>query len=56
MRGVAAPVHDSSGLVVSAVGLAGPIQRLTKRDLRAFVPQVVSTADAVSARLGYGAR
>jgi IclR family transcriptional regulator, KDG regulon repressor len=56
MRGVAAPVHDSSGLVVSAVGLAGPIQRLTKKDLRAFVPQVVSTADAVSARLGYGAR
>ena len=56
MRGVAAPVHDSSGQVVSAVGLAGPIQRLTKKDLRAFVPQVVSTADAVSARLGYGAR
>jgi IclR family KDG regulon transcriptional repressor len=56
MRGVAAPVHDISGAVVSAVGLAGPVQRLTKKELRAFVPQVISTADAVSARLGYGAR
>jgi DNA-binding IclR family transcriptional regulator len=55
MRGVAAPVHDISGAVVSAVGLAGPVQRLTKKELRAFVPQVISTADAVSARLGYGA-
>lgn len=56
MRGVAAPVRDISGAVVSAVGLAGPIQRLTKKDLRAFVPQVIGTADAVSARLGYKSR
>lgn len=56
MRGVAAPVRDIAGTVVSAVGLAGPIQRLTKKSLRSFVPQVVSTADAVSARLGYTTR
>jgi IclR family KDG regulon transcriptional repressor len=53
MRGVAAPVRDIAGVVVSAVGLAGPVQRLTKKSLRGFVPEVISTADAVSARLGY---
>jgi len=56
MRGIAAPIHDISGKVVAAVGLAGPVQRLTKKDLRALVPEVVATADAVSGRLGYRAR
>jgi len=56
MRGIAAPIRDISGRVVAAVGLAGPIQRLTKKDLRALVPEVVATADAVSARLGYRAQ
>jgi DNA-binding IclR family transcriptional regulator len=56
MRGVAAPVRDIGGSVVTAVGLAGPIQRLTKKELRGLVPQVVATADAVSARLGYRPR
>ena len=53
MRGLAAPIRDISGNVIAAVGLAGPIQRITKKDLRAFVPQVVATADAVSQRLGF---
>lgn len=56
MRGVAAPIRDITGRVIAAVGLAGPIQRLTRKELRAFAPQVVTTADAVSARLGYKAR
>ena len=53
MRGLAAPIRDISGNVIAAVGLAGPIQRITKKGLRAFVPQVVATADAVSQRLGF---
>ncbi|MDB6000474.1 MAG: IclR family transcriptional regulator [Rhizobacter sp.] len=53
MRGVAAPIRDSSGHVIAAVGLAGPIQRLTKKDMRAYVSEVVGTADAISARLGF---
>ena len=53
MRGLAAPIRDISGNVIAAVGLAGPIQRITKKELRAFVPQVVATADAVSQRLGF---
>ena len=53
MRCVAAPVRDISGKVVAAVGLAGPTQRLTKKELRAIAPDVVSTGEAVSVRLGY---
>jgi IclR family transcriptional regulator, KDG regulon repressor len=56
MRGIAAPIRDISGRVIAAVGLAGPIQRVTKKELRGYVPQVVSTADAISARLGYNPR
>ena len=56
MRGIAAPIRDISGRVIAAVGLAGPIQRITKKELRGFVPQVVATADAVSLRLGYTQR
>ncbi len=53
MRCVAAPVRDISGKVIAAVGLAGPTQRLTKKDLRAMAPEVVATGEAVSFRLGW---
>ncbi len=56
MRCLAAPVRDISGKVVAAVGLAGPTQRLTKKDLRAMAPDVVATGEAVSVRLGYRPR
>lgn len=56
MRGVAAPVRDINGTVVAAVGLAGPIQRLTKKELHRLSLQVISTADAISARMGYKRR
>ena len=56
MRCIAAPVRDISGKVVAAVGLAGPTQRLTKKDLRALAPDVVDTGDAVSLRLGFRPR
>lgn len=56
MRGIAAPIRDISGKVIAAISLAGPIQRLTKKDLRGFVSQVISTADAISACMGYKRR
>lgn len=56
MRGLAAPVRDASGRVIAAVGLSGPMQRLSKKELRRLVPQVVSTADSISARMGYRVR
>ena len=56
MRCVAAPVRDSTGQVVAAVGVAGPVQRLSKKTVTAFAPNVVRTAEAISARLGYRTR
>ena len=53
MRGVAAPIRNISGTVIAAVGLAGPVQRLTKKKLHHLSLQVIDTADAVSARMGY---
>ncbi len=53
MRGLAAPIRDASGRVIAAVGLAGPVQRLTKKSLRSFTPWVINAAVAISARLGY---
>lgn len=55
MRSVAAPIRDLAGNAIAAVGLAGPIQRLTKKELRRLVPQVMATAAAISARMGYKA-
>lgn len=56
MRGLAAPVRDASGKVIAAVGLSGPLQRLNKKEVRRLVPQVVATADGISARMGYRVR
>ena len=55
MRCVAAPIRDISGNAIAAVGLAGPVQRLTKKELRRLVPQVVAAASGISARMGYKA-
>ena len=53
MRAIAAPIRDDAGEVIAAVGVAGPITRLSKRTVAAFVPHVIETADAISRRLGY---
>ena len=55
MRSVAAPIRDISGKAIAAVGLAGPIQRLTKKELRRLVPEVMATAQGISERMGYKA-
>lgn len=55
MRSVAAPIFDSEGHVVAAVGIAGPMERLSEEALERFAPLVVNTADVISARLGYKA-
>lgn len=53
LRSVAAPIRDISGKAIAAVGLAGPIQRLTKKELRRLVPQVMAAASGISARMGF---
>jgi DNA-binding IclR family transcriptional regulator len=56
MRCIAAPVRNDSGEVVAAVGVAGPVSRLTKKTLASFAPHVIGTAAAISARLGHRGR
>lgn len=50
--GLAAPIFDASGRPVAAVGISGPIQRLTPGALRKFAPVVVDAARAISRELG----
>lgn len=53
MRCIAAPVRDASGEVVGAVGVAGPVQRLSMERLTAIAAPLIETTEAISARLGY---
>jgi DNA-binding IclR family transcriptional regulator len=56
MRCIAAPIRDDTGDVIAAIGLAGPVSRLSKKALTGFIPHVIETAAAISARLGYRTR
>ncbi len=53
VRSLAAPVRNHFGNVIAAVSIAGPAQRLTKKALTSFVPDIVNAAEAISLRLGY---
>jgi IclR family transcriptional regulator, KDG regulon repressor len=53
MRCVAAPIRNDAGEVVAAIGLGGPVSRLTRKVVAGLVPHVIATAAAISARLGY---
>ena len=56
MRCIAAPIRNDSGEVVAAMGVAGPVSRLSKKALTSFIPHVIETAAAISARLGHRGR
>ena len=53
LRAIAAPVRNHTGEVIAALGVAGPVQRMTKKVMQTCVPSVIATAAAVSARLAY---
>jgi IclR family transcriptional regulator, KDG regulon repressor len=53
MRGISAPIRNDAGEVVASVGVAGPVTRLSKKAIAAFIPHVIETADLISERLGY---
>jgi IclR family KDG regulon transcriptional repressor len=53
LRAIAAPVRNHSGAVIAALGVAAPVQRMSKKVMQGCVPSVIETANAVSARLGY---
>jgi DNA-binding IclR family transcriptional regulator len=50
---VAAPIKDSSGAVVAAVSLSGPIQRFTPAATRRFEKEVKAASIEISKALGY---
>jgi IclR family KDG regulon transcriptional repressor len=52
VAGVAAPVIDSRGEVVAAVGIAGPLDRLRPARIRQLAPAVMGVARDISAALG----
>lgn len=51
--GLAAPIFDSGGKVVAAVGISGPLERLGPGVLRDFAPLVIDCARAISRELGF---
>jgi DNA-binding IclR family transcriptional regulator len=53
LRAIAAPVRNHTGAVIAALGVAAPVQRMSKKAMHTCVPSVIDTASAVSARLGY---
>jgi DNA-binding IclR family transcriptional regulator len=53
LRAIAAPVRNHPRLVIAALGVAAPVQRMNKKVMQTTVPTVISIAQAVSARLGY---
>jgi IclR family KDG regulon transcriptional repressor len=53
LRCVAAPIRDHTGLVISAISVAAPVQRMSKKQVQGTIPSVVAAANAISRRLGY---
>ncbi len=49
--GVAAPIRDSTGEVVAAVGISGPAERLKRDILPRFAPRVILCANQISEQL-----
>jgi IclR family transcriptional regulator, KDG regulon repressor len=55
MRAIAAPVRNAAGVVVGAVGVAGPMQRLSMKVLGDIAGPLLEATAAISLRLGYRA-
>ncbi len=53
MRCVAAAVYDFSGSVVAAIGISGPVDRVTKEKLGQYAETVSDMAKKISRRLGF---
>jgi DNA-binding IclR family transcriptional regulator len=53
LRCVALPVRDFSGQVVGAMGMSGPVWRLTNQALQSRARIVRKAADRLSAEFGY---
>ncbi len=56
MRSVAAPIRNANAEVVAAIGVAGPVQRLSDEVVAGFAPKVLEAAATISSRIGYRSR
>jgi len=54
--GLAAPIFDATRRSIAAIGISGPVERLKPMALKAFAPDVVQAARAISQSLGYAAQ
>ena len=53
LRSIAAAVRNHAGYVIAAIGIAGPVHRMTKKVLLSYARDLMVATDAVSQRLGY---
>lgn len=53
VRGLAAPIFDSSARVLAAIGIAGPGERMTDSVMKGYAPLVVFAAHNISRELGF---
>jgi DNA-binding IclR family transcriptional regulator len=51
---IAAPIFDRHGLVTAAISVAGPVQRLPRKDWPRIAKRVELRADVISRQLGHG--
>lgn len=51
--GVCAPIRQSDGTVVAALGVSGPIGRFKAAQIKAHLPHLLATTEEISKRLGY---
>jgi IclR family KDG regulon transcriptional repressor len=51
--GVCAPIRQSDGAVVAALGVSGPIGRFRPAQIKAHLPHLLATTQEISKRLGY---
>lgn len=56
VRSIAVPVFSGDHDVAAAVGISGPVQRLTKRTLISYLPALTRAAEAISIKLGASPR
>lgn len=51
--GVCAPIRQSDGTVIAALGVSGPIGRFKLAQIKRHLPPLIATTEEVSKRLGY---
>ncbi|CAB3768986.1 IclR family transcriptional regulator [Paraburkholderia humisilvae] len=51
--GLASPVFDGMGVVVAAIGISGPLERLSPKRIKALTPEVLKAGAQISRSMGF---